>query len=231
MITLVALDIAGTTVDDGGIVYEALRGSVEEAGAPVAPADLQTWMGADKVEAITHLLRLGGVEPTGELVATSFGRFREILAERYAAEPPVPVGGAVEAIAELRRRGVKVALTTGFTADVAVPLLGALGWTVGSSADDTVDALITTSDVAAGRPAPYMIFRAMEATGTRDVREVIAAGDTAVDVRAARAAGATAIGVLTGKADRATLEAEDHDYVVDAVAAIPALVVEFGAGE
>ncbi|MDF0529289.1 phosphonatase-like hydrolase [Tsukamurella sp. 8F] len=223
MISLVALDIAGTTVDDGGSVYDALRECVEETGASVAPVDLQTWMGADKVEAITHLLRIGGVESESAVVASCFARFRDLVKERYAAAPPVPVGGAVEAMVELRRRGVKVALTTGFSADVAGPLLEALGWSVGSAPDDTVDAVVTTDDVAAGRPAPYMIFHAMEATGVQDVREVLAAGDTVVDIRAGRASGGLSVGVLTGKADRATLEAEDHDYVLDAVADIPAL--------
>ena len=35
-IELVALDMAGTTIDDGGAVYEALRGAVEDAGARIA---------------------------------------------------------------------------------------------------------------------------------------------------------------------------------------------------
>ena len=39
-IELVALDMAGTTIDDGGAVYEALRGAVEDAGWARAAADL-----------------------------------------------------------------------------------------------------------------------------------------------------------------------------------------------
>ncbi|EGD56172.1 hypothetical protein SCNU_04926 [Gordonia neofelifaecis NRRL B-59395] len=36
----------------------------------------------------------------------------------------------------------------------------------------TFDAVITTDDVPAGRPAPYMIFRAMERCGVASVRGV-----------------------------------------------------------
>jgi phosphonatase-like hydrolase len=223
MISLVALDMAGTTIDDGGTVYEALRRAVEDLGATVDDGDLQHWMGTDKVEAITNLLRLGGVEPTADLVRTGFEGFRAHLKKSYAERPPVPVAGAPEALRELRRRGIKVALTTGFDDEVAYPLLSALGWTIGAGPDATVDAVITTSDVAAGRPAPYLIFRAMEATGVQDVRTVLAAGDTAVDIRAARNAGAIAVGVLTGKAGRTALEAEDHDHVLEGVVEIPGL--------
>ncbi|MGX9295879.1 phosphonatase-like hydrolase [Tsukamurella paurometabola] len=223
-IDLVALDMAGTTIDDGGAVYEALRGAVEDGGAAVAQADLQVWMGTDKVEAITNLLRLGGVEPTPERVDAGFARFRERLQEAYASTPPTAIDGVPAALAGLRGRGIKVALTTGFDDAVALPLLAALGWKIGDGADATVDAVVTTSDVAAGRPAPYMIHRAMERTGVRDVRRVLAAGDTAVDVQAANNAGAVSVGVLTGKADPQMLADAGADHVLGGVVDIPALL-------
>ena len=222
MIQLAAFDIAGTTVDDHGAVYVALRRAVEEAGAPVADADLQRWMGTDKIEAITALLRLGGVTPEPALVAERFDRFRARLAEAYRAEPPVALPGVVAAIDALRAAGVKVALTTGFSDDVVEPLRAALGWTVGP--DGQLDAVVTTSDVPAGRPAPYMIHLAMQRTGATDVRQVLAAGDTVVDLEAARNAGAIAVGVLTGQTPREALEAADHDAVLASVADIPAFV-------
>lgn len=229
MIQLAAFDIAGTTVDDHGAVYVALRAAVEERGATVADADLQTWMGTDKIAAIGALLRLGGVEPNHALVADAFDRFRVILAEAYAANPPVALPGVPEAIAALRSSGVKVALTTGFSDDVVEPLLASLGWRVGSDAE--LDAVVTTSDVPAGRPAPYMIHVAMARTGVTDVRSVLAAGDTVVDLQAARNAGAVAVGVLTGQTPRAALEAVSHDAIVDSVAVIPGMLASLSVPE
>ncbi len=219
MIQLVAFDMAGTTIDDHGSVYRALSRAVEETGATFADADLQQWMGTDKVQAITALMELGGVAPEPATVAAAFDRFRVILAESYRDEPPVAIDGVIEALRTLRSRGVRVALTTGFSDDVAAPLLEALGWRVG----ELLDAVVTTSDVPEGRPAPYLIHRAMERTGVIDVRRVLAAGDTIVDVRAARNAGAIAVGVLTGKLSREQLEAEDHDHVLNSVAEVPDL--------
>jgi phosphonatase-like hydrolase len=217
MIRLAALDMAGTTIDDHGLVYRALRQSVEETGAGVADDDLQRWMGTDKLTAIGALMELGGVRPSTTSAAVAFERFRAILAALYRNEPPVALPGVEHALRELRSAGVAVALTTGFDDEVALPLLEALGWSIGSQ----VDAVVTTSDVPAGRPAPYLIFRAMERTGVDDVRTVLAAGDTLVDLRAARNAGVTAIGVLSGALDRETLAAEPHDAILESVAGLP----------
>lgn len=223
MIDLAAFDMAGTTIDDHGQVYLALQDAVEELGAPVAAADLQRWMGTDKVAAITAMARLGGLEPTPEQVAGAFERFRAILAERYAAQPPVALPGVEDAIAVLRGRGIKVALTTGFDDDVAWPLLASLGWTVGPGPGHTVDAVVTTSEVAAGRPAPYMIHRAMEKTSVVDVQRVLAAGDTVVDIQAATNAGAISVGVLTGKLGRTELSGHRHHHILESVAQVPGL--------
>ncbi|CAN5309803.1 phosphonatase-like hydrolase [soil metagenome] len=217
MIEMVAFDMAGTTIDDHGAVYEALEDAVIETGATVAPVDLQQRMGTDKVEAITALMRLGGVEPDADSVAHAFERFRTILAESYRDTPPVGLPGVVDALRALRARGIRVALTTGFSDDVAVPLLAALGWTIGTGPDDLLDAVVTTSDVSSGRPAPYLIHHAMEKLGVHDVRAVLAAGDTIVDLLAARNSGAIAVGVLTGKLGRADLEPHPHDYILDSV--------------
>ncbi|MFJ9847389.1 phosphonatase-like hydrolase [Kitasatospora sp. NPDC101155] len=222
MIELAALDMAGTTINEDGAVYRALRTAVERTGVPVAEADLQTWMGTDKREAIAALVRLGGGTPTPELVEDGYTAFREFLREAYRTTPPQAIPGVEEALAELRRRGIKVALTTGFSDDVAYPLLESLGWSTGEGGN--LDAVVTSDEVPRGRPAPHMIHRAMEKTGVIDTRRVLAAGDTVVDVEAGANAGAgVVIGVLTGELTRDDFEGHPHTHVLDSVADIPSL--------
>ncbi|UFS59983.1 phosphonatase-like hydrolase [Subtercola endophyticus] len=220
MIELVAFDMAGTTIDDHGLVYDALAGAVVETGASVADADLQRWMGTDKVTAIGALMNLGGVEPTADGVAKAFVRFKVLLGEAYRGHPPVALPGVEETLRELRRRGVKVALTTGFSDDVAGPLLASLGWSTGAGPDDLLDAVVTTSDVRAGRPAPYLIQHAMELTGATDVATVLAVGDTVVDLQAAHNAGVAGVGVLTGGLTREALAEHPHLAIIDSAAEI-----------
>ncbi len=223
MIDLVALDMAGTTIDDHGSVYVALRRSVEETGATVAAAHLQRWMGTDKTEAIGALMRLGGGDPTAASVAAAFARFHAILGELYREQPPVALPGVVDALQTLRDRGVRIALTTGFDDDVALPMLEALGWSTGQ--EGLLDVVVTTSDVTAGRPAPYLIHHAMELTGVADVRRVLAAGDTVVDVQAANNAGVIAVAVLSGALERDDFAGQAYDHLLDSVADIPDLEV------
>lgn len=228
-IALVVLDMAGTTIDDGGAVYDALRECVQAQGVPVADDLLQTWMGTDKREAITALLAAGGITADAALVEACYADFSARLERAYRQNPPSPLPGVTDALTTLQQRGVKVALTTGFARDVADPLIAAIGWTPGS-AGSPVDAVVTVDDVAAGRPAPYMVFRAMERTGVQSVHHVAVAGDTHVDLGAGMNAGARiAAGVLTGALDAAALATHPHTHILDSVADLPRVLDQLSA--
>ena len=219
---LAALDMAGTTVDEGGLVYSAVEDAVAEAvGGPI-PAELMSqWKGTSKEEAIAGLLRGMGSGDSHAHVLKVYEVFAGKLEEAYGRTPPAPIPGALETFEALRRAGVKVALQTGYAAPVAKPIMKGLGWTVGG----TVDALVTSDTVAASRPAPYLVFHAMEATGVTDVRRVLTAGDTPNDLGAGMNAGAGfVVGVTTGSFTRSQLEAEPHTHILDSVAALPTLL-------
>jgi len=219
---LAALDMAGTTVDEGGLVYAAIEDAVEEAvGGPI-PAELMSrWKGTSKEEAIAGLLRGMGSDDSRARVLAVYEAFAGRLEQAYDTTPPAPIPGVLETFEMLRRAGVKVALQTGYTAPVAKSIMTGLGWTVG----DTVDTLVTSDTVAASRPAPYLIFHAMEATGITDVRRALTAGDTPNDLGAGMNAGAGfVVGVTTGSFTRAQLEAEPHTHILDSVAALPLLL-------
>lgn len=211
MIDLAVLDIAGTTVQEHGLVYKALTDTVIAAGG--SADDVGEWMGADKYEAISSMLGRSDVD-------MEFKDFHERLAKYYAQTPPTPLPGVPEALAWLRSNGVKVALTTGFDRPVVDGLLDVLGWREG-----VLDAVVCVDDVKAGRPAPYMIFKAMELTGTRDVRRVLTAGDTVRDLEAGNNAGAAfVVGVLSGSQTAEELSAVRHTHLLSGVSEIPALV-------
>lgn len=179
---LAALDIAGTTVDEGGLVYSAVEAAVAEAvGGPVPAQLMSRWKGTSKEAAIAGLLRAMGSDDSRARVVGVYEVFAGKLEEAYGTTPPGPIPGVLEMFEALRRAGVKVALQTGYAAPVANSIMTGLGWTVG----ETVDALVTSDTVAASRPAPYLIFHAMEVTGVRDVRRVLTAGDTPNDLGAA----------------------------------------------
>jgi len=219
---LAALDMAGTTVDEGGLVYRAVGDAVAETiGDPVPAELLSRWKGTSKEDAIAGLLRDLGADDSHARVLAVYEIFAAKLQEAYDTKPPAPVPGVPQVFETLRRAGVKVALQTGYAAPVASSIMAGLGWTVG----ETIDALVTSDTVAASRPAPYLVFHAMEATGVQDVRRVLTAGDTPNDLGAGMNAGAGfVVGVTTGSFTRSQLEAEPHTHILDSVAELPALL-------
>lgn len=233
-ITLAALDMAGTTVAEGGAVYLALDEAVSAAaGRPVPPDVLRRWHGADKREAITGLLtaldgsalgepeRLDPERIDPERIDAVFADFSRRLDDAYGATPPEPIDGVEEAFATLRAQGVRVVLTTGFSDRVATAMIAGLGWVIG----ETIDGLVTAEQVGAGRPSPRMIHEAMTRTGVADAGEVVAAGDTLLDLQAGANAGAAmVVGVLTGAEDEATLSTGPATHLLKSVADLPALL-------
>ena len=215
---LVAFDLAGTTTYDRGEVPAAFGEALREAGVAFDPADVTAWRGASKREVIERLVTRGGADQGGAAVQQVYGRFRTLLEERLAEARPLSLPGVGGAFERLRSLGIRVALTTGFDHQLVGNILGAVDWA------PLVDAWICGDDVPRGRPAPYMLHRAMERCGITDVRALAAVGDTRLDLEAAWNAGATwRIGVLTGAHDRRILEAAPHTHVLDDVTDVPAL--------
>lgn len=223
MIALAALDIAGTTVEEGGAVYRALHDAVRRHGSRAEVPDVARWMGADKRTAIHSLLTIGADRPAAVEATTvdeTFLDFERLLREAYDATPPEPMPGVLDAFAALRAHGAKIALTTGFSADVTDLLLDRLGWR-----DGVVDTVVCTDDVPAGRPAPYLIHRAMERTGVWRAADVLTAGDTVLDLEAGTNAGAgVVVGVLSGGVPAETLAAVPHTHLLPSVAGLVGLL-------
>ena len=98
------------------------------------------------------------------------------LTDLLRATGPTPVDGADDTFRWLRERAIKIALTTGFERSITMPLLDRLGWEA-----HAFDAVVCADDVAVGRPAPFLIFRAMESARAVRVGHVMAVGDTESD--------------------------------------------------
>jgi beta-phosphoglucomutase-like phosphatase (HAD superfamily) len=135
-VELVVMDMAGTTVHDGGEVPAAFRDALAAHGIALSDQEIARVRGASKREVIRRLVarHLPDAPPT--LPAAAYDGFRAALAERYRAGVRA-VEGAEEVFGWLRARGIGVALNTGFDGETTRLLLDALGW-----ADGRVDAVV-----------------------------------------------------------------------------------------
>jgi phosphoglycolate phosphatase-like HAD superfamily hydrolase len=101
--------------------------------------------------------------------------------------------------------------------------VGRLGW------QTLFDRVLAAEDAPAGRPAPYLIFRAMMDLGAHDLARVAVVGDTPLDLEAgANARAGWVVGVLSGAHGVETLGAARHTHLLPSVAHLPRLL---GANE
>jgi phosphonatase-like hydrolase len=221
-IRLVALDMAGTTVSDEGVVERAFRRALDEVGGvpddcAVGDPDafVMRTMGQSKIVVFSALF--SGDTATAARANAAFEAAYDGAIDRGEVNP---LPGAAEAIAELRAAGVRVCLTTGFAPATRDRILDALGWTT------SVDLALSPGDAGRGRPWPDMILTAVLRLEIEDVHAVAVAGDTASDLLAGWRAGAGIVaGVLTGAHGRAQLEAVPHTHILPSVSDLARLVL------
>jgi phosphonatase-like hydrolase len=221
-IKLVIFDIAGTIIEDHGEVVSAFAGALDKHRIPYTDDELKEWKGASKQEVIRHFVeRQGGAAVLESAVGIVYADFRISLERHYRENGIVPIPGVDQTFARLRERGIKMATTSGFYREISDLVLEKAGWR------DVFAASISSSDVAMGRPAPYMIFRAMEAASVTSVTEVVNVGDTPLDLQAGRNAGVRGVvGVLTGLHGKERLQQEPHTALLPSVGDLPVWLEE-----
>lgn len=256
-IRLVILDWAGTAVDHGCrapllafvrvFAQRSVDLSSEEARGP---------MGLGKKDHLRALLRLPAVarrwrerhggEATEDDVEELYRRFvpaqLEVINEFTGVVPEL-----LDCVGVLRSRGVAIGATTGYFREAAQRVYR------GAAAQGfRPDHCVCAEDVSAGRPAPWMIFRTMEALGIYPPAAVVKVGDTVPDIDEGLAAAVWSVGVARSSSEvgctaeewaalpapeqqrrlascRAKLRAAGAHAVIDTLAELPALLDEFGA--
>ncbi|MFJ6697926.1 HAD family hydrolase [Streptomyces sp. NPDC091272] len=225
-IGLVVLDMAGTTVADGGLVEQAFAAAAEQLGVSPGTADfdskldyVRATMGESKISVFRHLF--GDEERAQQANAA----FEKAYGEQVDGGRIAEVPGARATIEKLTAEGRTVVLTTGFARVTQDAILAALGW------QDLVGLTLCPADAGGrGRPYPDMVLAAFLRTGAvAGVADVAVVGDTSYDmVSGVRAGAGLVAGVLTGAHGGDQLVAHGAGHVLASVAELPALLTELG---
>ncbi|MGL5100092.1 MAG: HAD family hydrolase, partial [Fusobacteriaceae bacterium] len=121
-----------------------------------------------------------------------YSRFEEILFENLE-NFSTPIPGVLKLMERLRKKGIKIGSTTGYTKemlDIVAENAEKQGY--------KPDFRITATEVPAGRPYPYMIYKNMIELELPDRKAVIKIGDTISDIKEGKGAGVWAVGILKG---------------------------------
>ncbi len=162
-------------------------------------SQIRAFMGLKKVDHLRALLAVPAVaaawreaqgrEPSPEdpaLLNRDLERIMAATVARYAE----PVPGALEAVAALRARGLAIGSTTGYTEPIMaalVPAARAQGY--------APDAVVNSSEVPAGRPAPYMCYLNAVRLAVAPLEAMVKVGDTVADIQEGQNAGLWTVAV------------------------------------
>jgi phosphonatase-like hydrolase len=208
-IELICFDMAGTTVNDQGLVLNAFRRTIDELGvtgddAREAEAYVIETMGQSKIEVFTELF-----DARADAANDAFERHFVTLAQEVGVSE---IPGARATVEELKSRGIAVALTTGFSPATREVLINILGWS------ELFSLRVSPADAGRGRPAPDMILLCALRSRVSAVQMIMVVGDTASDMQAGRRAGVgQCVGVLSGTDNEARLLESGADSVLDTV--------------
>lgn len=210
---MVVFDMAGTTVDEGNVVYRTLHKAIEKVCPSVSFENvLKLGAGKEKLQAIRETLSGSNISLNEATIQEIFKDFLGLLDIAYANLIVVPTNNTERLFNELRTKDIKVVLNTGYNTVTAISLLNKLNWVKGVQ----YDLLVTSSDVSNNRPMPDMILYAMDKLNITDASTVIKVGDSTIDIEEGRNAGCKYnIGVTTGAHTKAQLESANPDYIFD----------------
>lgn len=196
----VIFDWAGTTIDHGSLApVRVLQQVFARRGVPISEEDARRDMGVLKKDHLRKILlqpgaaaqwhKTSGHAPAEADVDSLFADFVPLQLDCIVAHSDV-IDGIAETTARLRRRGIKIGSTTGYTRAMLDLVLGPA-----ARQGYQPDCSVTPDDVGAGRPFPWMIFANAIRLQVEPLAAIVKIGDTVVDIEEGLRAGVWTIGV------------------------------------
>jgi phosphonoacetaldehyde hydrolase len=212
-IRLVVFDWSGTSIDHGSQAPVApFVRTFAARGVAITPEEARAPMGVHKKDHLRALLQTPAItrrwhERHGREVTESdveelyrlFIPLQLNVIDDYTDLTP----GLLDCVESLRHRGVAIGATTGFFRAAAEHV-----YRGAAARGYRPDHCVCAEEVPAGRPAPWMIFRIMEALGVYPAAAVVKVGDTVPDIGEGLSAGAWSVGVLRSSSDVGCSEQE-----------------------
>jgi phosphoglycolate phosphatase len=217
--TAILFDLDGTLVDTAPDLHAALNVALAALGRPgVTSASVRNMIGDGAQRMVELGLAATGGSTASELqtgVAHCLGHY-----EANISRLSRPFPGVVEALAELRLRGCRLAVCTNKRARFSERLLDDLGLLA------SFDAVVGGDSLPVRKPDPGHILGTLGKLGAKPAQAVMV-GDSANDVNAARAAAVPVIVVSFGYTAVPPREL-GADALIDHFDELPAALARFG---
>ena len=209
---LIVCDMAGTVINEGGIIYNTIEKTLNKMGFDAKKNE--SWYGKDKKEVLYNEIKnniesdsrnnsnhIESIVDTAEkeLIGELENEYFSDTSEVKLMHPKLPI-----LFERLRYNGIKMTLNTGYPAELQEKIIDNFHM------KDYIDDYISSEHTFRGRPAPYMIHRLMERQDIMNPDWVVKIGDTNYDMLEGKNAkcGLT-VGVLSGAGTIKDLEKAD----------------------
>ena len=195
-IKMLVCDMAGTTINEGGIVYKTLYENIKNNNIYIEENEIKDWYGINKTQVLQHFInRDPKFKNDDTILPNLLKEFKQNLIFNYSNDgmirlinPQLP-----QLFNSFREKNIKIALNSGFSVDIQETLIKNL------KIDHFIDGYISSEEVPHGRPEPYMIRNLMDRFNITDSKNVIKLGDSMNDVLEGINSGCKdSIGVLSG---------------------------------
>lgn len=211
---MVVFDMAGTTINEGGIVYNTLKDTLRHYNISFTEEEFNKFHGVNKKEVLNHFIRreINSIDPSYEYDV--YKHFDESLKANYFNSNSIKVmDGALPLFKKLRENNIKVCFNTGYSRNMAENILK----NVNIKLETDIDDIVASSEVKSGRPAPYMLEKLMNKYNINP-DEIIKVGDTVIDIKEGQNANTKyQISVLSGADSRETLQNYNPHLIVNSV--------------
>lgn len=196
----VILDWAGTTVDFGCIAPATVFVEIfRREGVEITMEEAREPMGLAKKDHIRVICSMESVRSRWESAHGKIPDEEDVDRLHADFEPELQasirehadlISGTQELVSTLRKRGIKIGSSTGYSAstmEILIEEAGMRGY--------EPDAFVSPDEVPAGRPYPWMCHLNAMKLNVYPMQSMIKIGDTAVDIQEGRNAGMWTIGL------------------------------------
>ncbi|MEP7321725.1 MAG: HAD hydrolase-like protein, partial [Saprospiraceae bacterium] len=154
---------------------------------------------------------------------TIYTVFNKSMIEFYVHHSK-PAAYATASLKKIKSQDIKIALNTGFGKEIMNTIIKALHW------EDLVDACISSDQVEAGRPHPFMIEMLKKRTRVLNNAQVAKIGDTPSDLMEGKQAEcALNIGIYSKNFPLKIMKQYEHTHLVANIREATSIVLNYNA--
>ena len=166
---MIIFDMAGTTIQEKGIVYNSLFNTIKLIKPDLLRSDISRFAGYNKNEVIKYYVDQQRINSPDVVLRNLKSEFNYYLKKEYINNDSVKLmdKNMPSFFNLLREYDIKICLNTGYNKDIQNLLIDKLELL------DCIDDYISSEEVERGRPYPYMINKLMSRNNVNIPEEVI----------------------------------------------------------